>query len=177
MYFPWVSQIAVVSVGLKVPWICTEGVMPQLLMFAQHLLWIYRSTRERQPRLQQMNMNTYPSNAAVLFFFPSGNHLLGGKLPFILFSLQPPGLNPVSSVSDRCRRLTTSRGPGPKTLWPFFFTRSWSEDEISLVTSYRWPVPRTESPWGFSIRDTVHMIKPAMWRLTWRSHSIYSVIL
>lgn len=56
----------------------------------QHLLWLYRPTREWQSQLRWMHVKMISPVATLFcFFFPSSRLLFGGKHSFLVSSLQP----------------------------------------------------------------------------------------
>lgn len=74
------------SISLGKPGICAQRVTPQLLIAAQHLIWLYRPTWEWQSQLQQMHVKMlFPMLPCCIL---SIMLLLGGKPSFLLSILQ-----------------------------------------------------------------------------------------
>lgn len=81
LFYP-VYVVYVVSVRLERLRTSTQKVMIQLLMVAQHLLWLYRLTWERQSRLQRMHVKTLSRDVFALFSFHRARFSLVASLRF-----------------------------------------------------------------------------------------------
>lgn len=91
LFYP-VYVVYVAPLRLERPWTSAQRLMIQLLMVAQHLLWLYRLTWERQSRLQRMHVKTLSRDVFVLFSFHRARFSLVASLRF---------LSPLSS--PRCK--------------------------------------------------------------------------